>query len=80
MVVISLSENVFDLGITQIPLFKKLVYLFESVGAVSVLVGQMVYERLLFLNLSSISELKISFYYLVLFFVSLFLDFVGVSL
>lgn len=73
MVVISLSENVFDLGITQIPLFKKLVYLFESVGAVSVLVGQMVYERLLFLNLSSISEL-------VLFFVSLFLDFVGVSL
>ena len=80
MVVISLSENVFDLGVTQIPLFKKLLYLFESVGAVAVLVWQMVHEWLLLLNFSSIGELKISFYYLVLFFVSLFLDFVGVSL
>ena len=49
VVVISLSENVFDLGVTQIPLFEKLLYLFESVGAVSVLVRQMVHERLLWL-------------------------------
>jgi len=49
VVVISLSENVFDLGVTQIPLFEKLLYLFESVGAVAVLVGQMVHEWLLLL-------------------------------
>lgn len=49
VVVISLSENVFDLGVTQIPLFEKLLDLFESVGAVSVLVRQMVHERLLWL-------------------------------
>jgi hypothetical protein len=80
VIVISLGENVFDLGVTQIPLFEELLDLFESVGSVAVLVRQMVHELLLCFKVSSIGKLKYSFYYLVLFFLSLFLDFVHVSL
>lgn len=57
MVVISVSEDVFDLRVAQVAVFHQLVELFEGVSSVSVLVRQVVHELVLAFHVSSVREL-----------------------